>query len=73
MTHAQLTELALQPENEQPGCSGVNFLPYLVGERTPNWPQATGALLGLTPGVYVCVYVCVCVSLCVCMCDCLCV
>ena len=33
-----------------PGCGGVRFLPYLVGERTPNWPEATGALLGLRPG-----------------------
>mmetsp|Transcript_15765 Transcript_15765/g.44116 ORF Transcript_15765/g.44116 Transcript_15765/m.44116 type:complete len:481 (-) Transcript_15765:46-1488(-) len=33
-----------------PGCNGVNFLPYLTGERTPNWPHATGALLGLRPG-----------------------
>ena len=30
------------------GCDGVTFLPYLLGERTPNWPHATGALLGLT-------------------------
>ena len=26
------------------------FLPYLTGERTPNWPHATGALLHLRPG-----------------------
>ena len=25
-------------------------MPYLTGERTPNWPHATGALLGLGPG-----------------------
>eukprot|EP00980_Cylindrotheca_fusiformis_P015924 scaffold4661_cov108-Cylindrotheca_fusiformis.AAC.7 len=30
------------------GCHGITFLPYLGGERTPNWPHATGALLGLT-------------------------
>lgn len=30
------------------GCDGVTFLPYLGGKRTPNWPHATGALLGLT-------------------------
>ena len=30
------------------GCNGVTFLPYLGGERTPNWPHATGALVGLT-------------------------
>eukprot|EP00892_Ulva_mutabilis_P008976 jgi/Ulvmu1/6450/UM003_0080.1 len=33
-----------------PGCDGVNFLPYLAGERTPDWPAARGTLLGLTPG-----------------------
>jgi xylulokinase len=26
------------------------FLPYLTGERTPNWPGATGAIVGLRPG-----------------------
>ena len=36
--------------NEAPGCSGVNFLPFLTGERTPNWPSSTAALLGLRPG-----------------------
>ena len=25
-------------------------MPYLAGERTPNWPHATGTLLGLRPG-----------------------
>ena len=32
------------------GCGGVNFIPFVTGERTPNWPDASGALLGLTPG-----------------------
>ena len=36
--------------DEAPGCSGVNLLPYLTGERTPNWPLATAAVLGLRPG-----------------------
>lgn len=27
------------------------MLPYLIGERTPPWPQATGAFLGLRPGM----------------------
>lgn len=35
---------------EEPGCRGLNLLPYLVGERTPNWPNSSGALLGLRPG-----------------------
>jgi xylulokinase len=51
MSHEQLTELA---ESEPAGCCGLTFLPYLVGERTPNWPQATGSLLGLRPGAAGC-------------------
>ena len=47
LDHAAITELA---EQEEPGCEGVNFLPYLTGERTPNWPGSTGALTGLRPG-----------------------
>jgi xylulokinase len=35
---------------EPPGCEGVTLLPFFVGERTPNVPRATGALLGLRPG-----------------------
>jgi len=47
LSHQQITDLAVAVP---PGCHGVNFLPYLTGERTPNWPHATGALLGLRPG-----------------------
>lgn len=47
MSHEQLTDLAVR---EPPGCNGVNFLPYLTGERTPNWPNSKGTLLGLSPG-----------------------
>jgi len=32
------------------GCGGVLFLPYLAGERTPDWPAASGAVIGLRPG-----------------------
>jgi xylulokinase len=46
MTHEEATKLA---EKIPPGCNGLTFLPYIGGERTPNWPHATGALLGLTP------------------------
>jgi xylulokinase len=46
--HAELAEIAAQ---EPPGCHGVTFLPYLGGERTPNWPGATGTVLGLQPGL----------------------
>jgi len=47
MSHSELTDLAAQ---ETPGCDGLTFLPYLTGERTPNWPHATGVLHGLRPG-----------------------
>lgn len=47
MSHADITKLA---EAEPAGAGGVNFLPYLVGERTPNWPDSSGAVLGLKPG-----------------------
>jgi xylulokinase len=33
-----------------PGAGGLLMLPYLHGERTPNYPSATGVLHGLTPG-----------------------
>ena len=45
--HAQLTAMA---EAVPAGCDGVSFLPFLAGERTPDWPHASGALLGLRPG-----------------------
>lgn len=32
----------------EPGAHGVTFLPYLDGERTPNRPDATGVLAGIT-------------------------
>jgi xylulokinase len=32
-----------------PGCNGLLFLPYLLGERSPHWnPHARGAFVGLT-------------------------
>lgn len=42
---AELSTLALSAE---PGAGGVTVLPYLEGERTPNLPNATGAVHGLT-------------------------
>lgn len=47
MSHADITPLA---EAVAPGAEGVNFLPYLLGERTPNWPHSSGAVLGLRQG-----------------------
>jgi xylulokinase len=40
-----LTALALSAE---PGAGGIAMVPYLDGERTPNRPEATGSLHGLT-------------------------
>jgi xylulokinase len=34
-----------------PGSDGLLFLPYLRGERVPDLPHATGAILGVVPGV----------------------
>jgi xylulokinase len=43
--HAELGRLALTAE---PGAGGLVLVPYFEGERTPNLPDATGSLLGLT-------------------------
>lgn len=42
---AELDALALSAE---PGAGGLTLLPYLDGERTPDLPDATGSLHGLT-------------------------
>jgi xylulokinase len=42
--HTQLSDLALAAP---PGAGGLVLVPYLEGERTPNKPDATGALHGL--------------------------
>jgi xylulokinase len=42
-------ELLREAEKAPPGCDGLQFLPYLTGERTPYPdPQARGAWVGLT-------------------------
>src|SRR6476660_8547719 len=43
--HSGLSQLAL---DAPPGAEGLVLVPYLEGERTPNRPDATGALHGLT-------------------------
>jgi xylulokinase len=43
--HDELSRLAL---SAPPGSDGLVLVPYLEGERTPNRPDATGALHGLT-------------------------
>ncbi|WP_083230358.1 FGGY family carbohydrate kinase [Curtobacterium sp. UCD-KPL2560] len=44
--HGELGELALQAPA---GADGLVLVPYFVGERTPNRPDATASLLGMTP------------------------
>jgi xylulokinase len=43
--HEELSELALAAP---PGAEGLVHVPYLEGERTPNLPNATGSLHGMT-------------------------
>jgi xylulokinase len=43
----ELDELALRAD---PGAGGLTLLPYLDGERTPDRPEATGVLGGVTTG-----------------------
>jgi xylulokinase len=43
--HTALGALALEAE---PGSAGAVLQPYLEGERTPNLPNATGTLFGMT-------------------------
>ncbi|WP_411700332.1 xylulokinase [Conyzicola sp.] len=45
VTHDELGELALQAD---PGAHGLVLQPYFEGERTPNLPEATATLFGLT-------------------------
>lgn len=43
--HAALSDLALAAE---PGSGGLRLVPYFEGERTPNLPDATAELTGMT-------------------------
>jgi D-xylulose kinase len=45
VNHDELAELALAAE---PGAGGAVLVPYFEGERTPNLPDATATLAGLT-------------------------
>ncbi|MEV0268740.1 FGGY family carbohydrate kinase [Hamadaea sp. NPDC050747] len=45
VSHAELASLALSTSSD-----GLVLVPYLEGERTPNRPDATGSLHGLTLG-----------------------
>jgi xylulokinase len=43
--HAELSRLALAAA---PGARGLTLVPYFEGERTPNLPDATASLTGMT-------------------------
>ncbi|MGJ0390930.1 xylulokinase [Microbacterium sp. CGR1] len=45
VTHSEFSDLALQAA---PGAGGLTLLPYFEGERTPNLPDATASLSGMT-------------------------
>lgn len=45
--HGRLSELAM---GARPGADGLVLVPYFEGERTPNLPDATGAIHGLQLG-----------------------
>jgi len=46
-----LEALTREAECVEPGCGGLLFVPYLVGERVPNLPRASASLLGVRPGL----------------------
>lgn len=48
MLGVDLEELSRLALSAPPGAAGLTFVPYLDGERTPNRPDATGSLHGLT-------------------------
>lgn len=45
VTHSEFSDLAL---HASPGADGLTLLPYFEGERTPNLPDATASLSGMT-------------------------
>lgn len=47
LDHGALTAAA---ESVPVGCEGLLWLPFLMGERVPDLPDATGTLLGIRPG-----------------------
>ncbi|TWP44503.1 xylulokinase [Lentzea tibetensis] len=50
MLAVDLSELDRLALSAPPGAEGLALLPYLDGERTPNLPDATGTLSGMTRG-----------------------
>lgn len=50
LSHAQAEDAAVAAGVPDASSAPLLFLPYLGGERTPNWPHATGCVLNLRPG-----------------------
>lgn len=48
MLGVDLAEFARLAMSAEPGAGGVTMVPYFAGERSPNLPDATGTLTGLT-------------------------
>jgi xylulokinase len=48
LTGTDLDGLSSRALSAEPGAGGIALLPYLDGERSPNRPDATGVLRGLT-------------------------
>ncbi|WP_018656774.1 xylulokinase [Actinomadura flavalba] len=48
LTGVAVDDLARLALTAAPGADGLTFLPYLDGERTPDRPEASGVLTGLT-------------------------
>ncbi len=48
LTGTDLDGLSARALSAEPGAGGIALLPYLDGERSPNRPDATGVLRGLT-------------------------
>lgn len=49
--HSRDAITRLAESDASPACAAsLHVLPYLNGERTPQWARATGAIIGLRPG-----------------------
>ena len=48
---SDLATLTREAEQVEHGCGGLTFVPFLNGERVPDLPLASGAVVGLRPGL----------------------
>jgi D-xylulose kinase len=51
-------EFAKKAARVPPGARGLLLLPYLEGERTPNVPDGTGVMIGMTPETFTASHYC---------------